>query len=226
MIKIFKKYKISRTSRSISRTQALRMMEASYLAASSALIWVALYYLPIGGSLFRLALPLPIALLQIRRGSFSGFEGVSIAVLLLAVIMGPVRGPLYLFPYGLLALLLGLSWQLGLSWWVSWGSGVLIGISGFFIRVFILSLLVGENLWVIITRAGALLIERFVELFGLQFVPEISHVQFVAFLLVVLQEIIYVLTLHALAFWIFPRLKAPMPSPPNFLNSLVVLDPH
>jgi len=222
----FKKRKISRTSQSISRSQALRMMESSYLAASSALIWLALYYLPIGGSLFRLALPLPIALLQVRRGSFSGFEGVSLVVLLLAVLMGPIRGTLFLFPYGFLALLLGWSWQRGLSWWFSWGCGVVIGICGFCVRVFILSILVGENLWIIITRAGAALIERAVELFGLQFVPEISHIQLVAFGLVVVQEMIYVLTLHALACWIFPRLKAPIPEPPKFLNSLVVLDPH
>ncbi len=221
----FKKEKISRSLEPIRRDQAVRMMESSYLAAASSLIWVALYYLPIGGSLFRLALPLPLALLQVRRGYFSGFEGVSLAVLLLAVLMGPVRGPLVLFPYGLLALWLGWSWERGLSWWLSWGCGVLIGTGGFFIRVLILSFLVGENLWVVITRAGAVLIERFVELFNLQLVPDLNHVQIVAFVLVVVQEMVYVLTLHALAYWIFPRLKAPMPEPPNVLSSLVALDP-
>ena len=222
----FKRRTISRTSQSISPNAAIKMMESSYLAASSALIWVALYYLPIGGSLFRLALPLPIALLQVRRGSFSGIEGVSLAVLLLSILMGPIRGPLFLFPYGFLALWLGWSWQRRFSWWLSWSCGVVIGICGFFLRVFILSILVGENLWIIITRAGAVLIERCVELFGSQFVPEMIHIQLVAFALVVVQEIIYVLTLHALAFWIFPRLKAPIPDPPAFLNGLVVLDPH
>ncbi|WP_320668419.1 DUF2232 domain-containing protein [Prochlorococcus sp. MIT 1307] len=200
-------------------------MEGSYLAATSALIWVALYYLPIGGALFRLALPLPLALLQVRRGSFSGLEGVCLSVLLLVVLMGPVRGPLFLFPYGLLALWLGWSWAYGLSWWFSWGCGVCIGTIGFFVRVFVLSLLVGENLWVVITRAGAALLERFVELLNLQFVPELNQVHLVAFSLVVVQEMVYVLTLHALAFWIFPRLKAPIPEPPNLLNGLVALDP-
>ncbi len=222
----FQKRKTSKRVQSISYLKALRMMESSYLAAFSALIWLALYYLPIGGSLFRLALPLPIALLQIRRGSPSGFEGVLLAVLLLAILMGPIRGPLFLFPYGFLAFLLGWSWERGFSWWFSWTCGVFIGVCGFCVRVFILSILVGENLWIIITRAGAALIERSVELFGLQFVPETGHIQLVAFALVVLQEMIYVLTLHALAFWIFPRLKAPIPEPPNFLSSLVVLDPH
>jgi len=209
----------------IGRADALRMMEASYLAAASALIWIAFYYLPFGGAFFRLALPLPLALLQARRGSFSGFEGVSLAVLLLAALMGPVRGPLFLFPYGLLALWLGWSWQNKRNWWWSWGGGIFIGTCGFFVRVLVLSLLVGENLWVVITRAGSTLIERLVELLNLQIVPELSQVQLVAFSLVVAQEMIYVLTLHALAFWIFPRLNVSMPEPPNFLNGLVALDP-
>ena len=224
----FSKLRKGKTPRSfgpISRAKALKIMEASYLAAASSLIWVALYYLPIGGALFRLALPLPLALLQVRRGAPSGFEGLCLAVLLLTALMGPVRGPLVLFPYGLLALWLGWSWQLGMSWWISWGFGVLIGTFGFFVRVFVLSLLVGENLWVVITRAGSALLERMVELFNLQLVPELGQVQLVAVLLVVLQEMVYVLTLHALAFWIFPRLKAPIPEPPNLLNGLVVLDP-
>ena len=37
----------------LSHRQALRMMESSYLAAAAALIWLALYYLPVGGALFR-----------------------------------------------------------------------------------------------------------------------------------------------------------------------------
>ena len=217
--------KSSKSSEPISRSQALRMMETSYLAATSALIWVALYYLPIGGALFRLALPLPLALLQIRRGSSSGLEGVSLAVLLLVALMGPVRGPLMVFPYGLLSIWLGWSWQRGLSWWLSWGCGVLIGTLGFLVRVAVLSLLIGENLWVVITRAGSALLERFVDLLNLQLVPDLAQVQFMAILLVVVQEIIYVLTLHALAFWIFPRLQAPMPEPPPLLNGLVALDP-
>ena len=71
----------------LSRRQALRMMETSYLAAATGLIWLALYYLPIGGAMFRLALPLPLALLQLRRGDNAGLEGVALAVLLLVALM-------------------------------------------------------------------------------------------------------------------------------------------
>ncbi len=215
----------SSPSKPLSRVQALKMMETSYLAAATALVWVALYYLPIGGALFRLALPLPLALLQVRRGLNAGIEGIALTVLLLTALMGPVRGPLILFPYGLLAFWLGWSWKNYLSWWLSWGVGVFLGTCGFLIRVFILSLLVGENLWVVITRAGSGLLEKLINVFHVPFSPDLIHVQFMAISLVIIQEIVYVLTLHALAFWIFPRLKTHIPEPPKLLNSLIALDP-
>ena len=211
--------------RSLTRRQALRMMESSYLSAAFALIWIALYYLPIGGAVFRLALPLPLALLYVRRGPRAGFEGLILSILLLVTLMGPVRGPLVLFPYGFLAFWLGFCWYRKLSWWISWGVGVVIGSTGFLVRVFVLSVLLGENLWVVITRAAAGLLERFFELFHFPFSPELTQVQLMAMALVVIQEIIYVLVLHALAFWIFPRLKAPIPEPPLLLYGLVALDP-
>ena len=141
--------------RNLTRQQALRLVEGAYLAATTGLIWLALYYLPVGGALFRLALPLPLSLLQLRRSGRSGAEGVLLAVLLMTALMGPVRGPLLLFPYGLMALWLGWSWGKGRSWWLSWAVGVVLGSIGFLVRVLVLSLLVGENLWVVITRAGA-----------------------------------------------------------------------
>ena len=211
--------------RNLTRPQALRLVEGAYLAATTGLIWLALYYLPVGGALFRLALPLPLSLLQLRRGGRSGAEGVLLAVLLMTALMGPVRGPLLLFPYGLMALWLGWSWGKGRSWWLSWPVGVVLGSIGFLVRVLVLSLLVGENLWVVITRAGAGLLERLIALLHLPISPDLTSVQLMALGLVVVQEVIYVLSLHALAYWIFPRLNAPIPEPPKLLHGLVALDP-
>ncbi len=223
-----KKYFLTESSnspRALSRGEALRLVETSYLAATSALIWIALYYFPIGGALFRLSLPLPIALLQLRRGVGAGIEGLSLLVLLLMALMGPVRGPLVLFPYGFLSLWLGWSWSKNFSWWMSWGVGAFIATLGFLVRVFLLSILVGENLWVVITRAGSILIERFIDVFNLPFSSSLTLVQIVALLLVLFQELVFVLTLHAVAFWIFPRLKARLPDPPRLLNSLIAFEP-
>ena len=208
----------------LRKRKALKIVESSYLAAATSLIWIALYYLPIGGAVFRLALPLPLALLQIRRGVKTGVEGVMICVLLLTALMGPLRGPLVLFPYGFLSLWLGYSWNKGWNWWLSWSVGVAIGTIGFLVRVFVLSILVGENLWVIITRAGAALLEKGIDFFNLPFTPEMTGVQIVALCLVVTQEIVYVLCLHALAYWIFPRLKSSMPEPPALLENLISLE--
>ena len=208
----------------LTKRKALKIVEASYLAAATSLIWIALYYLPIGGAVFRLALPLPLALLQLRRGFKTGIEGVTICVLLLTALMGPIRGPLVLFPYGFLSLWLGYSWNKGWNWWLSWSVGVAIGTMGFLVRVFVLSILVGENLWVIITRAGAALIEKGIDIFNLPFTPDMTQVQMVALCLVITQEIVYVLCLHALAYWIFPRLKSSMPEPPTFLENLIFLE--
>ena len=209
----------------LSRHQAIRLVEGAYLAATTGLIWLALYYLPVGGALFRLALPLPLALLQLRRGGRSGVEGLLLSVLLMTALMGPVRGPLLLFPYGILAMWLGWCWGRGFSWWLSWSVGVVLGTLGFLTRVLVLSLLVGENLWVVITRAGAGMLERVITLLHLPISADLGSVQLMALALVVLQELIYVLSLHALAFWIFPRLRSSIPGPPRLLHGLVALDP-
>jgi uncharacterized protein YybS (DUF2232 family) len=200
-------------------------MDTAYLAAATALLWVALYYLPVGSPLFRLALPLPLTLLQLRHGWRCAWEGLVVATLLLVALMGPIRGPLVVFPYGLLALWLGWCWRRRCSWWLSWSLGSVIGAAGFLVRVAVLSLLVGENLWVVITAAAAGLLERLAGLVGLAGAVHLAQVQWAAVLLVWVQNVVIVLTLHAVAYWIFPRLQAPISEPPRALRALVAVDP-
>jgi hypothetical protein len=103
--------------------------------------------------------------------------------------------------------------------------GLLIGSAGFLVRVAVLSLLVGENLWVLITAAAAGLLERLSGLLNLGVSPDLQQVQAMALLLVLVQNLIYVLALHAVAYWIFPKLQAPISEPPSALRALVSLDP-
>ncbi|MFM8660944.1 MAG: DUF2232 domain-containing protein [Cyanobium sp.] len=215
----------SAQDRRLSPRQARQMMDTAYLAAATALLWVALYYLPVGSPLFRLALPLPLALLQLRHGWRCAVEGMLVTALLLVALMGPIRGPLVLFPYGLLALWLGWGWRRRLSWWLTLSLGGLIGAAGFLVRVAVLSVLVGENLWVLITSASAGLLERLFGLLGLGPGLDLLQVQIAALLLVLLQNLVVVLCLHAVAYWIFPRLKAPISEPPAALRALVAVDP-
>ena len=53
--------------------------------------------------------------------------------------------------------------------------------------------MVGENLWVVITRAGAGLLDRVLELMQLPLAPDLLLVQSMAITLVVVQQLIYVL---------------------------------
>ncbi len=206
-----------------NKNQALNIIEPSYLASLSSLLWVALYYLPVGGALLRLILPLPIILLHLRRGTRTAFEGLILQFLLLLILMGPIRGTLFLFPYGILAFWLGWSWFKEKNWWLSWSVGFIIGTFGFFVRVFALSTLVGDNLWIIITRASYGLIDKFIALLNLPFSPTIGAIQLVAVLLIIFQEMVYVLTLHIIAYSLFPRLNSNIPDPPKLINGLVDL---
>ncbi|MDI9405167.1 MAG: DUF2232 domain-containing protein [Chitinophagaceae bacterium] len=209
----------------LSVRQAHQLLDTAYLASATGLLWLALYYLPVGSPLFRLALPLPLALLQLRHGWRCACEGLVVTTLLLVALMGPIRGPLVVFPYGLLALWLGWCWRHRCSWWLSWGVGSVIGALGFLVRVAVLSVMVGENLWVVITTAAAGLLERLAGGVGLASAIQIEQVQVAAVLLVWVQNVIVVLALHAVAYWIFPRLQAPISEPPAALRALVAMDP-
>jgi uncharacterized protein YybS (DUF2232 family) len=200
-------------------------MDTAYLAAATALLWIALYYLPVGSPLFRLALPLPLALLQLRHGWRCAVEGVVVTALLLLALMGPIRGLLVLFPYGALALWMGWCWRRGASWWWSWGLGSLIGAVGFLVRVAVLSVLVGQNLWVVITGAAAGLMEKLASLIGHGGAVDLAQVQLLALVLVLFQNVVVLLAMHAVAYWIFPRLKSPIPEPPELLRVVVAMDP-
>ncbi|MCX5938141.1 MAG: DUF2232 domain-containing protein [Cyanobium sp. LacPavin_0920_WC12_MAG_62_9] len=209
------------TRHPLSHRQARQLMDTAYLAAATALLWIALYYLPVGSPLFRLALPLPLALLQLRHGWRCAVEGVVVTALLLLALMGPIRGLLVLFPYGALALWLGWCWRRGASWWWSWGLGSLIGAVGFLVRVAVLS----QNLWVVITGAAAGLMEKLASLIGHSGAVDLAQVQLLALVLVLFQNVVVVLAIHAVAYWIFPRLKSPIPEPPALLRVVVAMDP-
>lgn len=213
------------TRHPLSHRQARQLMDTAYLAAATALLWIALYYLPVGSPLFRLALPLPLALLQLRHGWRCAVEGVVVTALLLLALMGPIRGLLVLFPYGVLALWMGWCWKRGASWWWSWGLGSLIGALGFLVRVAVLSVLVGQNLWVVITSAAAGLMEKLASLIGHSGAVDLAQVQLLALVLVLFQNVVVVLAMHAVAYWIFPRLKSPIPEPPELLRVVVAMDP-
>jgi hypothetical protein len=69
------------------------------------------------------------------------------------------------------------------------------------------------------------LLERLSEWLQLGGGPDLLQVQLMALALVLLQNLIYVLAVHAVAYWIFPRLRSPISEPPPLLRPLLALDP-
>ena len=101
----------------------------------------------------------------------------------------------------------------------------MIGAAGFLVRVAVLSVLVGQNLWVVITSAAAGLMEKLASLIGHSGAVDLAQVQLLALVLVLFQNVVVVLAMHAVAYWIFPRLKSPIPEPPELLRVVVAMDP-
>jgi hypothetical protein len=68
-------------------------------------------------------------------------------------------------------------------------------------------------------------LERLSGVLGLGPGFDLVQVQLAALLLVLIQNLLVVFCLHAVAYWIFPRLQAPISEPPPALRALVALDP-
>ena len=198
----------------------LSMVETAFLASTASLIWLVNYYFPMG-PLLRIFFPVPIALVYLRWGQRSAWMGALVSGLLLSVLMGPTRSILFVIPFGLLSVLLGGLWRRGASWSVSIGLGAIVGSIGFFFRFWLLSLLLGEDLWLYITSQVTELVEwGFVKL-GVLAVPNLTLVQAIATAMIVLNNIIYLFVVHLVALLLLDRLGNPIPRPPNWVQVLI-----
>lgn len=124
----------------------LAMVECAFLASAASIIWLINYYFPLG-PILRILFPIPLALVYLRWRSSTAIKGIIAAGLLLSVLMGPTRSVVFLIPYGLMSLHLGFCWVRNAPWALSIVTGALIGCFGFFFRVWLFSILLGENLW-------------------------------------------------------------------------------
>jgi len=77
---------------------------------------------------------------------------------------------------------------------------------------------------VVITGAAAGIIDGLADRLQLPLSPDLTQVQLAALALVLAQNLIYVLALHAVAWWVFPRLRQSMPDPPPLLRPLLALE--
>ena len=202
-------------------TSALVMVETAFLASAASLIWLINFYFP-PGPLLRLLFPIPIALVYLRRGMRASWMGALIVGLLLSILMGPTRSILYVIPYGIMGIQLGAFWYRKVSWGLSITVGAIIGTFGFFFRFWLLSIFLGEDLWVYVTSQITQFLEwAFVQL-GLLAQPSLWLVQAIALGSIILNSILYVFAVHLVCLLILNRLGNPIPSPPRWVQ--VILD--
>ena len=214
----------SKNPRSSRKGKApLSMVESAFLASTSSLIWLINYYFPLG-PLLRIFFPIPIALVYLRWGQRSAWMCALVTALLLSVLMGPTRSILFVMPYGLLGVLLGWLWRRAANWGFSIVMGTLLGSFGFFFQLWLVSILLGEDVWVYLTSQMTGLADWIFLRLGLLTQPSLYIIQALAVLMVILNNLIYLFAVHLTAYLLLDRLGNPIPEPPNWVQALIDLE--
>ena len=198
----------------------LKMVETAFLASAASLIYFINYYFPLG-PLLQIFFPIPIALLYLRWGHRAAWMGALVSFLLLSVLMGPTRSIVFVVPYGLMGVLLGVTWKRRSPWMVSIGLATLLGVFGVFFRLWLLLVLSGEDVWVYsITQVTNLLEWLFLKA-GMLTQPSRVVVEVSAIAIVFLNNIIYLFAVHLAAWFLLDRLGNPIPRPPRWVQVLM-----
>lgn len=206
----------------------LVMVETAFLSSAAALIWLVNTYFP-PGPILRILFPLPTALVYLRWGSRAAWMSALVTGLLLAVLMGPPRSLLFLIPYALLGVQLGFLWVRQANWYASIALATIVGTLGFFFRVWLMSLLLGEDLWVYLTSQVTQLLQWGLEQLvaigvvglGVLGQPNLLAVQILAIVAVIVSTSMYLFTVHLAGWLLLERLGAAMPAPPGWVQTLL-----
>ena len=201
----------------------LVLVETAFLASTASLIWFINYYFPIG-PLLKIFFPIPIALLYFRWGKRASGMWTTGSGLLLSVLMGPTRSILFVIPFALMGVMLGAIWKRGQNWFISIAYGSLLGSIGFFFRFWLLSILLGQDLWIyLITQVTELVEWGFVKL-GLLNQPNLLLIQLIALIVVFVNNIIYLFVVHIVALLLLDRIGNSIPRPPKLVKILLDYD--
>ncbi|BAT53979.1 hypothetical protein NOS3756_29430 [Nostoc sp. NIES-3756] len=198
----------------------LRMVETAFLASTASLIWFINFYFPLGPVL-RIFFPIPIALVYLRWGKRAAWMAAVTSGLLLSVLMGPVRSLLFVMPFAFMGVLLGAAWYRRTPWIVSIILGTLLGTLGVFFRLWLLSVLSGEDLWIYLITQVTELIEWIFLKLGLLNTPSVFLIQLGAVALIVINNFIYLFVVHLAALLLLDRLGNPIPRPPHWVQVLM-----
>jgi uncharacterized protein YybS (DUF2232 family) len=199
---------------------ALILVETAFLASTASLIWLINYYFPLG-PLLKIFFPIPIALVYLRWGNRAAWMSAIVASLLLSLLMGPTRSVIFLMPYGLMGVQLGACWHRRTNWYVSISLGTLLGALGFFFRFWLLSILLGEDVWSYTIQQVTGILEWIFNKLGILAVPSVSAIEILAVLMVCLNNLIYLFVVHLVALLVLERLGNPIPRPPHWVEVLI-----
>ncbi|CAN1211434.1 DUF2232 domain-containing protein [Tumidithrix helvetica PCC 7403] len=199
---------------------SLVMVETAFLASTTAMLFLINFYFPLGPFL-RMFFPIPIALAYLRWGKRAAWMSTIVTALLLSVLMGPIRSIQYIFPHGLVGVLLGYLWRHKVPWGISLSFATIVGALGTAFQILFLSLLVSENLWNYATVQMTGFVSWLMQLFGSLDQPELSVIQALAVGGIVFSNLMYQLLVHLVAWILLDRLGNPIPSPPKWLESLL-----
>ncbi len=204
-------------------SKPLAMVETAFLASTASLIWLINYYFP-PGPLLRIFFPTPIALVYLRWGARAAWMAAFVSGLLLSVLMGPPRSILFFIPYGVMGILLGYCWRRRLGWWISIGLGTIVGTLGVFFRIAIVSLLLGEDLWIYLINQITNFLNWILDKLGWLLQPSTTLIEALAVATVIVNSVVYLFVVHLAALFLLNRLGNPISAPPNWVQILLDYD--
>lgn len=196
------------------------LVESAFLASATATIFLINTYFPLG-PLIRMLYPLPTALIYLRWGASSAWKTTLVAFLLLSVLMGPLRSIQFMIPFGLMAVMLGYLWQRQVGWVWSIALGTLVSTLGSIFQLVLVSVMVGEDLWVYSTAQITGLLSWLWQLAGSLDQPQLWLVQAIAIATIVVSNLVYQLLVHLAAQFLLERIGNPIPQPPAWLQDLI-----
>ncbi len=202
------------------KPETIALVESAFLASTASLIWLIDYYFRL--PFIKMLFPLPIALVYLRRGRRAAVITTIVCGLLLAILMGPPRSIVFVIPYGLMGIQLGALWRRKTNWYLSILLATIIGCFGFFFRFWLFSILLGEDLWVYLISQVTNLADWIFLKLGILAIPSTTMIQFLALIVVLINNAIYALTVHLVALLMLDRLDNPIPRPPKWIQ--VILD--
>ena len=205
---------------SLKVESTLRMVETAFLASTASLIWFINFYFPLGPVL-RVFFPIPIALVYLRWGKRAAWMAAVTSGLLLSVLMGLVRSLLFVMPFAFMGVMLGASWYRRVHWIVSITLGTLLGTLGVFFRLWFLSVLSGEDLWVYTINQVTGIIEWIFLKLELLMTPNLLLIKLGAIALILFNNFIYLFIVHLVAWLLLDRLGNPIPRPPHWVQVLM-----